>query len=316
MGRGAIHLAARASAAPASRANATSPCNVSRHGRPRVLIHAVIALAGVGIAFAHVDVDRQLADLTERIARSPDDATLYLRRGELHRIHRDWVQAREDFDRARLIDSTLSVVDLCLGRMLLESGRPAEAMATLDRFIVARPDSAEGFIVRARSMVRLGRNLEAAADYTSAIALGDEAGSPPDPDLYVERARALAAEGDVHAVEAIRGLEDGSARLGHPVTLETEAIDLETSLGLHDAALERLDRLIGRSPRKESWLFRRGEILEAAGRPAEALQAYGSALRAIDALPSARRGTRAVAGLEERIRAGLERLRRDGGNPE
>jgi predicted Zn-dependent protease len=267
-----------------------------------------MALASLAPAFAHVAVDGQIADVTHRIASRPRDASLYLHRGELHRVHRDWEAARADYERARAIDPSMSGVDLCFGRMLLESGRPIDAVAALDRYLAAKPESPEGFAVRARSLVKLGRGLEAAADYTRAIELGAVAGAPSDPDLHVERARALAAEGGVHAAEAISGLDEGSARLGYPVTLEMEAIDLELFLGRHDAALQRLDRLLARSPRKESWMCRRGEILEAAGRSAEARDAYVSALRAIDALPSPRRGTRAMGDLERRIRSGLDRL--------
>ena len=51
-------------------------------------------------------------------------------------------------------------------------------------------------------------------------------GGRPIPTYYLERARALVEAGPEHFGEALRGLDEGSARLGHPVTLEPYAIEL------------------------------------------------------------------------------------------
>src|SRR5437762_2325091 len=79
-------------------------------------------------------------------------------------------------------------------------------------------------------VARLGRFLEAARDFTGAIA-GSRPARPPSPDLYLERARALESAGDTRLEEALRGLEDGLALLGRPVALELAAADLERRLG-------------------------------------------------------------------------------------
>ena len=71
---------------------------------------------------AHPGIDVQIADLTERIAATPNDARLYLRRGELYRLHRDWKEAESDLRHARKIDPELSVVDQSLGRLMLDAG--------------------------------------------------------------------------------------------------------------------------------------------------------------------------------------------------
>src|SRR5688572_17326815 len=83
----------------------------------------------------HVPLDRQTADLDNRIAIQPRDATLYLTRGEVRRGLSDWKGAAADYRRARELDPNLDAVDLCLGRMLVEAGRPAEAIPILDRFL-------------------------------------------------------------------------------------------------------------------------------------------------------------------------------------
>lgn len=273
---------------------------IASGGIPSALVAALLVASP---AAAHPEIEAQISDVTEHIAVRTDDASLYLRRGELHRVHRDWEAALADFERARGLGSG-PIVDFHVGRMQLEAGRYAAAAETLDRFLAVEPEHEAGLVARARARVALGRPLEAAADLSRALAVT----SRPQPTFYLERARALMAAGDRHLDEAIRGLDEGLERLGRPVTLELEAIDLEVRAGRYDAALARIDRIAAASVRREAWLIRRGELLEQAGRPAQAREAYTLALAAIDALPPSRRGNRAVQRLQAQARSALARL--------
>lgn len=267
---------------------------------------AVLLGAAVPV-LAHEGIDRQISDLTSRIAKSPDDASLLLRRGELHRMHHDWAAAESDYLAARRLDPDLLVVDLCIGSMRLEQGQFAEARDLLNRYLARRPDDPAGWIARARALTSLGDPMGGAADYTTAIGRFH----PPDaarPELFLQRARALASAGAAHIDEAIAGLDEGLALLGQPVTLQLLAIDLEQQAGRFDAALRRLDQATAISARHELWLRRRGAILERAGRPDEARRAYVEALHAVRALPPARRSTKLVDDLESELTAALRRL--------
>ena len=163
-------------------------------------------------------------------------------------------------------------------------------------------------MTRGRAESRLGLHAEAAGDITRALAYCDEAHRPPEPDYYLERARELAAAGNEHLDEAVRGLDEGVRLLGPIVSLQLPAIDLDLELGLYDAALARLDTIAAQSPRKEGWLARRAAILEKAGRPAEARAACTEALAAIAGLPPARRSVAAIRELEQSLNATLGRL--------
>jgi len=288
----------------------TAPRGIRRVLSPGALRRLAVAgllvalTATFGPALAHPAPDRQIADLDRLIAARPRDATLFLRRGEIHRGLSDWKAAAADYRRARQLDPALDAVDLCLGRMLVESGRPQEAIPALDRFLAKHPDHPMAIASRARALARLGRSMQAADDFTRSIA---QSQPHADPDLYLERARALAEGREPRLDEAIRGLDDGMAALGPLVSLGLYAIDLEVRARRYDAALERIDRLAAVSPRKESYLVRRGTILEAAGRPAEARQAYAQALEAVAALPPGRRAVPALEDLASQARAGVDR---------
>jgi len=107
------------------------------------------------------------------------------------------------------------------------------------------------------------------------------------------------------------GLDEGLEALGEPVTLQLYALELETGAKRYDDALRRVNRLAAQSARKEPWLMRRGAILEAAGRNAEAAETYRGALTALDTLPASRRNNNAVRRLETEARAALTRLEGD-----
>jgi predicted Zn-dependent protease len=271
-----------------------------------ILLLAACGLAATGPVTAHPGIDEQIAEITARLAASPNDAVLLLRRGELHRVHRDWEPAEADYRAAKAADPDLVVVDFCLARLLVESGRPTAAKPLLDRFLERRPSDTDARALRARVLMDTGQPLAAAKDLDAAIRNAKD--GVARPEHYLDRARALAAAGPDHLAEAIAGLDEGLVALGDAVTIELYAIDLELSRHNYDAALKRIDRLASQSARQEPWLIRRAAILEAAGRKSDALGAYRTALASIDKLPASRKTNRAVSRLADEARAGVERL--------
>lgn len=269
-----------------------------------ILPGLLLALLAPALLRAHGDLHEQIAEVTKQIGKDPKNAELYLKRGELHRAHQEWDEAQADYDRAITLDPGLFVIDFTRGRMFLEAGWPHSAKNSLDRFLRRQTNHVEALTSRARALVKLDKRLDAAADYTAAIQ--HSAAAAGRPELYIERAQALAGEGEAHYEEALRGLDQGMQKLGTLVTLQLYAIDVELRRKQFDAALERLEKIAAQSPRKETWLARRGEILQQAGRPEEARKAYEGALQAISTLPPGRRNVPAMVELEKRIRAAME----------
>ncbi|HEY8228756.1 MAG TPA: tetratricopeptide repeat protein [Pyrinomonadaceae bacterium] len=268
---------------------------------PGFLMGLVICLALLpSFVLAHEGLHEQIEAVTAKIKRDPKNASLYLQRGELHRLHRDWIRAAADYDRAKSLQPSLTIVDLARGKMLFESRRLQQAKFVLDRFLRRQPNHVEGLVTRARVLSRIGARVQAAQDFTQALALAPT----PEPEIYLERAKALAGD-KRYFEEALRGLDEGIKRLGPVVTMQLAAIDLELSRRNYDSALTRLDVIAAQSERKEMWLIQRGEILRSAGRIEEARAAFNAALVAIDSLPPERRQTRAVIALQLRAQSGL-----------
>jgi tetratricopeptide (TPR) repeat protein len=251
---------------------------------------------------AHGDLHARIEAISQSIQSNSTNAELFLRRGELFRLHNETELAIADFKRARELNPRLELAALCMGRAWSEAGKPAQAKPLLDEYLTSHPDSAEALLFRARTLAALGQRRLAAVDYSGALA----AVSTPLPDIYLERARIQAQEGLID--EAIAGLDAGTARIGPVAPLELLAIEFELSRKRYDAALHRLDAQILRAPRKEFLLCRRGAILEQAGRLGEARASYQAAAGALETLPPERQATGAVGELARQIRAALARL--------
>jgi tetratricopeptide (TPR) repeat protein len=259
---------------------------------------ALLLLLLAGPALAHGPFHERIAAANERVARQPGNPEALVARGELFREHGDYDLALADFaEAARVAPAT--DVDLLRGRTLLDAGRAHQALVHLDRWLARHPDGAAGFVERARAHEVVAARAEAADDYQRAVELTPR----PSPDEYLRRMRLQLAAGRPEA--ALGGLDEGIGRLGPIVSLEQPAIELELAGRRWEEALLRLEKLAAQSPRKESFLERRGQILLQAGRRAEARQAFRAALDAIAALPPAQRETPAIAELRARLRKEL-----------
>ncbi|MBI3853712.1 MAG: tetratricopeptide repeat protein [Verrucomicrobia bacterium] len=276
----------------------------------RITFWMVFGVLALGLlkptsALGHADLLALIDIVTKQIESDPKNAALYLRRGELYRVHADWKLAESDYDRVAQLDPQLLAVDFCRGKLCFDSGQNERARALLDKYLAGQPDHVDALMTRARLLLRLGERKAAVNDFTRAIAKT----SDPMPEYFLERAQAQADDGEVEA--AVRGLDEGLKRLGPLVGLELYAIELELARKNFDGALNRLEAITARSERKEKWLTRRGEILILAGRPDEARKSFAAALAAIESLPPRLRQTPAMIDLKKRVNEALALITSD-----
>jgi predicted Zn-dependent protease len=265
----------------------------------RTALFGVLVAALASPLLAHEGLHEQIQEVSQRIVEQPRNAALYLKRGELLRLHAEWRLAAADYDRAEQLAPQLSAIHLARGTMLLDSGHAPAALAPLRHYLQLHPDDPRARVILGRALVQSGHPAEGAAAFTAVL----DRSPQPDPDLAIERARALASAKQPE--EALRGLDDIMSKIGPLVTLQLAAIDIETAAGRYPAALRRIDTAAATAVRKETWLARRGDILLQAHRPTEAQTAYREALSALQTLPEGRRRTRAATELEERLQTAL-----------
>lgn len=263
---------------------------------------AVAWMVLTGFASGHGDLHDSIQAATLKIQEAPADSSRLLERAKLYAAHEDPARAYADFDRAEALGADPAAVAPGRAKLHLTTGRYAEACHSLDDLLRHEPRQVEALLIRARARAGLHDAAGSAADYTAAIV----ASPHPEPEYYLERAEVLSRATPPQTDAAIRGLDEGLARLGKTiVTLQLAALDLETGAGRFEAALSRINAAAASAPRKELWLSRRGDLLVRAGRPVEARQSYQEVLKCLDALPPRVHAARATSDLEAHARRAL-----------
>jgi tetratricopeptide (TPR) repeat protein len=276
-----------------------------------------IAILGLGLlqatmpcASAHGALHQQLVDVSSQLAEHPDDFDLLLRRGELYRLHESWADSRADFEKARTLRPDELEPIFRLGRLELDAENATGAAHWLERTLERKPHHIEAALLMGRAQAKLGKTEAAVEHFTTAIHWSRQ----PRPEWFLERSKAILAGAksstDREALKrATASLDEGLELVGPVPSLQLAAIELDLRAGYVDVALTRLDSIRTSSERKETWWFRRGIILEEAGRSREALQAFEATLAAIESLPDRLQRTLAMVQLRKDLEPHLTRLR-------
>ena len=148
-----------------------------------------------------------------------------------------------------------------------------------------------------------GRHLAAADEYSLAIANQPT----PIPDHFIARAKAYRAAGEEHWGLAVDGLDEAMSALGPLITLQRLAVEIEIDRGNHAGAIARIDHVLAKAPRKETWLVHKARILASIGRERDALDAFRRARTAVNSLPSRVRSSPAMVALGQTISHHLEK---------
>ena len=261
----------------------------------------LLALAPIQL-LGHPEFEEQIALLTLALQKEPANVNLWLHRSDLQRQHRQFDLALADLDQAARLRPGWATLSLARARTLFDAERTRDALAATEAFLKSEPDHAEGLLLQARCLSRLGQMDKAAAAYTSALKRFAE----PSPDLFLERARLQAALGRLQG--AVEGLDEGISRLGPVPALELSTIEYERQRGDFDAAFSRAGSLVLRAGVKEPALALRAELLEQTGRFVEARDTFQQLVRRIDAYPANRRTIEATLQLQRRAQEGSARV--------
>jgi tetratricopeptide (TPR) repeat protein len=162
-----------------------------------------------------------------------------------------------------------------MGNLLIELGRPEEALARYDRALALNPSLMQALVGRAQARQSVGRFVEALGDCDKALQL-----SPGNPAALNNKVVCLLGL-DQFALALAAADQALAVRPDSANTLSNKAGAL---LGLkHDAeALAAAEQALGYEPRHAQALCNKGAALSALGRQDDALAAYDAAL-AVDA---------------------------------
>ncbi len=224
-------------------------------------------------AGAHPGPTKELRDLGARIAATPDDVDLRLRRAQLLRRMGHPRDALADLRVASRLDPEAREVRVERGLALAAAGRPRAAEREFDRVLAQGPQWV-ALHERARLRADDGRLDQARADLDEAIALR------ATPALILARGRL--DERRERLDDAARGYTQGLEALGPAVVVQLALVDVNRRRGAFEQALAAIDELLGASAPQADWLLLRADILDGLGQPASATVERLRALVAAD----------------------------------
>ncbi|MES2594545.1 MAG: hypothetical protein V4662_04375 [Verrucomicrobiota bacterium] len=240
-------------------------------------------------AFGHGAYHDELLRIGQELEAKPEDSSLYRQRAVLHIGHEDWQAALVDLERADRLKPDASDTHGLRGQALNLARQWAAAQAVLNQHLGLHPDDGEALFQRGHARRHLGDKKAAVSDYRAAF----ERAGARQTEQVAEMAEAIAdLDG---AAEAALFLEQVLIKAGSEPGLLQQAINLHLRCGQVDAALRHLGSLQCLMPRPEPIMARRAQILEQAGRHAEARGVWTALRTHLLALPNLERGTAAMS---------------------
>lgn len=170
-----------------------------------------------------------------------------------------------------------------VGDGLVAAGRPADAVAWLERAAHLRPEAATLHARLGRALALAQRSAAAAPVLERAVALGDR---DPSTRLYLAAARWEAGDPDA-AEPLLRELAESEGKATEAVTAAHRLGRLLAWRGDPAAALPWLERAAAARPTAPDVLLDRARALAAVGRDAEAIAAFEHLTRLAPELPAA-----------------------------
>ena len=250
------------------------------------MMSRILVLVGLGLyaialplAVAEDDIIEALEAVNRKLVETPRDPGLLVQRSQLYTLKGQYDLAVADLNQADQVGS-LPTLQYEKAKLFLTAGWNETGLEFANRYVASNPNDYQGYLVRARLLSKLDRLSDAANDYFKVM----EKNRETPLDVYVEGAKAVSTEDGAYLPQALKMLEQGISRIGPVITLQSAALEAEIRQGSWDAALTRVDKITQQTPRKDTWLAKRGDILVKAGRYDEARKAYQTALEAIEKL--------------------------------
>lgn len=257
---------------------------------------------------AHGPVHELIIEVSKKIEADPQNARLYLERGEYYRLDQNFDASYADLLFAERLDSSLHIeVSFHLAQLFSEYRFPQSGLMHIDVFLAVHPQHVKGLITRAGIYKQLGQDSLSVVDFSAALLYAKE----PRPHHFLEIAQATLRTDSTDFVGARYWLEKGEAILGFNIVLRSYSIELDRQAEDWTAALIKVDDIISRLPRHEKWLLYKAELLEEAGQIPQAILTYEATLDAIEKLPRRMKATRAVSEWQATALVRLQALQKD-----
>ncbi|MBL21615.1 MAG: hypothetical protein CMJ37_02045 [Phycisphaerae bacterium] len=262
------------------------------------------AHAVVTVASAHDGLEELLAQAHAAVAKHPEALAPRVHRASLYRQHQEWELANLDLQAAvKISGADDPVVMLGQAELDLAQGRAAEAVPLLLQLLTKENMSlvAHDRLGRAYAQIKQWRNC--IEHLRTVIQQHPE----PGPQHYMALSDAHRSAEDLEQAMAV--LTRARKKFGPLLALEDRLAELESQVGRHADAIERITHVLDDAVRKEFWLARRADLREAAGQLTLAHIDRLRALRLIDGPQIRNEQSEATECLRKALRDAIQKER-------
>lgn len=240
------------------------------HGLLSLLLMTVLISATVKEAGSDSPA-QQLQRLNQQILQQPQNARLYLERGQLYFALHEFDSAIKDYTAALALDTQLYDAWFWRGMARGRMGDVAEGIDDISVFIKHHPNDSRAYTKRGVRYLWLGDQHNAGKDLRRAIEL-----DPDNAEAHDDLGVVLAQQGDYQgALEHFSKTVqiDSSYQKGyHNLAMALYVLDRE------EEALQAVDYALQLDPEARNSMLLKSEILNALGRHADAQAAHEEAM--------------------------------------
>ena len=272
------------------------------------LFFVFVIVCNCPFAVAHGNSNERIHSIDHDIYHQPNNALLFLKRGQVHLDEQHWPLALADFKKAWQLDNTLFESWYWQARVYFGQQQVGKAHHALAQYLHLQPTSAKGALLMAQIFNDQGEYQQAHAFFNQAISNDRN----PLPQVFIDRANNLAQMDSGTFTEIEQGLHQALAIQPNNVALIDALVDIATESGLFAealAALQFLPQLLQNSP---LWLLKKAELEHLNGQPQRAASAYEATIAAVHALPHQREQLPKFKAIKAKAQAQLLQLQQSG----
>ena len=249
------------------------------------------------LSSAHGPIHEKIERVNKKIAKNPNNAELYVERGEYYKIDRNFDQAFADYQHARNLNANLVTLDFLIAELFLDFDHYYSALQSANAFQKLNVNTAECYLLKAKIFDKL---FEADSALYYAEASYPLQTKPSSHFFITIKNYCLYAHSDDYE-KAKSWLLEGKKRLKSNMVIQEALVDLALRFNqINDAeafCLEQIPKL----RRKEYWYYKLALVYQQGGDLDRQKMYTTKALTAIDKLPRQHKNTSYIKGLREDI---------------
>lgn len=211
------------------------------------------------------DAEKAINEISKKIENTPDQAELYVSRGDIYFLMHEFDSAEEDYSKAIALNNNLDAAYYGRGMALGRQGLVKEGIDDLSVFIQRNPESSLAYTKRGVRYIWLGDKDNAFKDLSRAVEL-----DPGNAEAHDDLGVVLAQKGEY--TKAIEHFHT-TVRLEPTYQKAYHNLAMAYFITKNDShALQSVNNSLKLAPEFRNSLLLKSKILDAMGRHDEAMQ--------------------------------------------